>query len=76
VAHLALSGREFNDAVQSTSPPPAVQRAVFAALAPLAHAMGYRATYPQLSRSLLAPDPTDVAAARAAGPVAGEGPGS
>jgi len=68
---MALIGREFGDTVQFRSPPPAVQRAVFAALAPLAHAMGYRATYPQLSRSLLAPDPADVAAARAADLVSG-----
>ncbi len=71
---MALIGREFSDTVQFKSPPPAVQRAVFAALAPLAHAMGYRATYPQLSRSLLAPDPADVAAARAAGHMAGDAP--
>jgi quercetin dioxygenase-like cupin family protein len=69
---MALIGREFSDTVQFRSPPPAVQRAVFAALAPLAHAMGYRATYPQLSRSIVAPDPADVAAARAAGLFAGE----
>ncbi len=69
---MALIGREFSDTVQFKSPPPAVQRALFAALAPLAHAMGYRATYPQLSRSLLAPDPADVEAARAAGLVVGE----
>ena len=63
---MALIGREFGDTVQFRSPPPAVQRVVFAALAPLAHALGYRATYPQLSRSLLAPGPADVAAASAA----------
>ena len=60
---MALIGREFSDTVQFKSPPPAVQKALFAALAPIAHALGYRATYPQLSRSLLAPDPADVAAA-------------
>jgi hypothetical protein len=37
------------------APPPAVQRALFAALAPLARRRGYRATYPQLSRTVLAP---------------------
>ena len=52
---MALIGREFSDTVQFRSPPPAVQKALFAAIAPLAHAMGYRATYPQLSRSLLRP---------------------
>jgi len=59
---MALIGREFSDTVQFRSPPPAVQRLVFAALAPLAQALGYRATYPQLSRSLLGPDPDDLAA--------------
>ena len=52
---MALIGREFSDTVQFRSPPPAVQRALFAAIAPLAHALGYRATYPQLSRSPLKP---------------------
>ena len=73
---MALIGREFGDTVQFKSPPPAVQRAVFAALAPLAHAMGYRATYPQLSRSILGPDPADVAAAGAAGLAVGDAKGS
>ena len=50
---MALVGREFSDTVQFRSPPPAMQKVLFAAIAPLAHAMGYRATYPQLSRSLL-----------------------
>jgi quercetin dioxygenase-like cupin family protein len=50
---MSLIGREFSDTVQFRSPPPAMQRVVFAAIAPLAHALGYRATYPQLSRSLL-----------------------
>jgi hypothetical protein len=36
-------------------PPPAVQRAIFGALAPLAHGRGYRVTYPQISRTVLAP---------------------
>jgi hypothetical protein len=49
---MAMIGREFSDTVQFRSPPPAVQKAVFAVLAPIAHAMGYRGTYPQLSRSL------------------------
>jgi len=52
---MALVGREFSDTVQFRSPPPAMQKVLFAAIAPLAHAMGYRATYPQLSRSLLGP---------------------
>jgi quercetin dioxygenase-like cupin family protein len=53
---MSLIGREFADTVQFRSPPPAIQKVVFAAMAPLAHALGYRATYPQLSRSLLAPE--------------------
>ena len=52
---LALTAREFSDVVVFRSPPPAVQRALFGALAPLAHRRGYRATYPQLSRTVLAP---------------------
>jgi hypothetical protein len=38
--------------------------------------MGYRATYPQLSRSILGPDPADVAAAGAAGLAVGDAKGS
>jgi quercetin dioxygenase-like cupin family protein len=37
------------------TPPQVVQRVVFGALAPIAHARGYRATYPQISRTVLAP---------------------
>ena len=52
---LALSAREFSDVVVFRSPPAAVQRAIFGALAPIARWRGYRATYPQLSRIVLAP---------------------
>jgi hypothetical protein len=53
---LALSAREFSDVVVfRSSPPVAVQRAIFGALAPIARRRGYRATYPQLSRIVLAP---------------------
>jgi quercetin dioxygenase-like cupin family protein len=52
---LALFGREFSDVMVLRSPPPAAQRAIFGALAPLARWRGYRATYPQLSRTVLAP---------------------
>jgi hypothetical protein len=52
---LALTAREFSDIVEFRSPPPAVQRALFAVLAPVARWRGYRATYPQLSRIVLAP---------------------
>jgi mannose-6-phosphate isomerase-like protein (cupin superfamily) len=63
---LAVTGREFSDTVQFRSPPPAAQKVVFAVMAPLAHALGYRGTYPQLSRSLLGPDAADLAAAQVA----------
>lgn len=49
---MAMLGREFSDTVQFRSPPPAAQKALFAVLAPVAHALGYRGTYPQLSRSI------------------------
>jgi quercetin dioxygenase-like cupin family protein len=52
---LALSAREFSDVIVLRSPPLAVQRAIFGALAPIARWRGYRATYPQLSRIVLAP---------------------
>ncbi|HEX2502561.1 MAG TPA: cupin domain-containing protein [Miltoncostaeaceae bacterium] len=52
---LALTGREFSDVIVFRSPPPPVQRAIFGALAPIARLGGYRATYPQLSRTVLAP---------------------
>jgi hypothetical protein len=52
---LALIAREFSDVIVFRSPPLLVQRALFGALAPVAHWRGYRATYPQLSRSVLAP---------------------
>jgi quercetin dioxygenase-like cupin family protein len=51
---LALIAREFSDVLVFRSPPLAVQRALFAALAPIARGRGYRATYPELSRSALA----------------------
>jgi len=52
---LALCAREFRDVVVFRSPPLAVQRTIFVALAPIARWRGYRATYPQLSRIVLAP---------------------
>ena len=52
---LALLAREFGDVIVFRSPPPAVQRVLFGALAPIARRRGYRATYPQLSRTVLAP---------------------
>src|SRR5262245_2652788 len=52
---LALVAREFSDVIVFRSPPLAVQSALFGVLTPIAHWRGYRATYPQLSRTVLAP---------------------
>jgi mannose-6-phosphate isomerase-like protein (cupin superfamily) len=52
---LALFTEEFSDVAVFRRPPRAVQRAVSAALAPIARRRGYRATYPSLSRTTLAP---------------------
>lgn len=52
---LALTASEFSDVIVFRSPPPTVQRALFRALAPIARRRGYRASYPQLSRTVLAP---------------------
>ena len=52
---LALIAREFSDVIVFRSPPMIVQRALFGILAGIARWRGYRATYPQLSRSVLAP---------------------
>ena len=55
---LALTAQEFSDVVVFRKPPPRVQRVVFAALTPIARRRGYRATYPSLSRTTLAPRST------------------
>ena len=52
---LALVAREFSDVIVFRSPPLAVQHALFGVLAPLARWRGFRATYPQISRTVLAP---------------------
>ena len=52
---LALIAREFSDVIVFRSPPWIVQRVLFGVLAPIARWRGYRATYPQLSRTVLAP---------------------
>ena len=54
VVELALFAQEFSDVIVFRSPPAAVQRTLFAVLAPIARWRGYRSTYPQLSRVLLA----------------------
>lgn len=52
---LALSAREFSDVIVFRTPPRLVQRAVFGAFGLIARSRGYRSTYPQLSRTVLAP---------------------
>ncbi len=54
---LALIATEFSDVLVLRRPPAAVQRVLFGALAPIARRRGYRATYPTLSRTTLAPRP-------------------
>lgn len=56
---LAVFAREFSDVIEFRMPPPTLQRAIFGALAPLAHRRGYRGTYPQLSRVVLAARPEE-----------------
>ena len=51
---LALTAREFKDVIVFRSPPAVVQRVIVGVLAPMARRYGYRGTYPQLSRSVLA----------------------
>jgi quercetin dioxygenase-like cupin family protein len=52
---LALIATEFSDIIVFRKPPIIVQRALFAILAPIARRRGYRATYPSMSRTTLAP---------------------
>lgn len=52
---LALTAQEFSDVIVFRKPPPSVQRIVFGAIGPIARRRGYRATYPSLSRTTLAP---------------------
>lgn len=55
ILQLALTATEFSDVVVFRTPPQMVQRVIFGSLAPIARMRGYRATYPQLSRSTMAP---------------------
>ena len=50
---LTMFATEFRDVLVFKRPPAAVQSLVFGVLRPVAVARGYRATYPQYSRSLL-----------------------
>jgi len=52
---LALTAQEFSDVIVFRKPPLAVQRVGFGALGAIARRRGYRATYPSLSRTTLAP---------------------
>jgi quercetin dioxygenase-like cupin family protein len=52
---LALVATEFSDVIVFRKPPAVVQRLLFGAMAPIARRRGYRATYPTLSRTTLAP---------------------
>jgi quercetin dioxygenase-like cupin family protein len=54
---LALFASEFSDVIVFRKPPAAVQRIVFGGLTPIARRRGYRATYPSLSRTTVAPRP-------------------
>jgi len=58
---LSLFAPEFWDVFVLRKPPAAVQRVLFGALAPIARRRGYRATYPSLSRTTLAPRPSAAA---------------
>jgi quercetin dioxygenase-like cupin family protein len=46
----ALLAREFDDTIRFTSPPRAIQRTLFAALAPLGRLRGLRGSYPEYER--------------------------
>jgi len=52
---LVLTAQEFSDVIVFRKPPRAAQRLMFSALTPIARRRGYRATYPSLSRTTLAP---------------------
>ena len=61
---LALTAKEFSDVIVFRKPPRQVQRLVFGALTPIARRRGYRATYPSLSRTTLAPRPPRATSSR------------
>jgi quercetin dioxygenase-like cupin family protein len=48
---LALLSREFEDVLYFTKPPRAVQKVLFAVLAPVARLLGYRGSYPEYGPS-------------------------
>ena len=51
---LAMFATEFRDVLVLRRPPAAIQSLLFGLLRPIARARGYRGTYPQYGRSLLA----------------------
>lgn len=51
---LAMFATEFRDVLVMRRPPAAVQTVIFGLLRPIARARGYRGTYPQYGRALLA----------------------
>jgi mannose-6-phosphate isomerase-like protein (cupin superfamily) len=60
---LAVTASAYRDTMVIASPPEAVQRVVFAVLAPLGHALGKRAAYQRYlsSDELVEPDPAALA---------------
>lgn len=54
---LVTFGREFSDVIQFRKPSPAVQKAMGGLLGLIARPLGYRGSYPELSRTALAPRP-------------------
>lgn len=64
ILQLAVIGREFRDVAEFVKPPPAIQRVLFAILAPLARALGYRAMHDDYMREPMGrtePDPAILA---------------
>jgi quercetin dioxygenase-like cupin family protein len=51
ILQASLLAREFDDVIVFSSPPRSVQRVVFGALAPVAHLLGLRASYPEYGPS-------------------------
>lgn len=52
---LSVFGAEFADVIEFKSPPPWAQKILFSMVGMVARPLGYRGTYPQLSRTTLAP---------------------
>jgi quercetin dioxygenase-like cupin family protein len=51
ILQASLLAREFDDVIVFTRPPRVVQRLLFGAFAPVAHVLGYRASYPDYGPS-------------------------